>query len=70
MEREVRFHWHFMRPAWGRVVTYKPITEQDADSPSPNVEPTEGIERMDPVRQAVVMLPPQKTPPTQTSLGI
>lgn len=74
MEKEVRCHWHYMRPAWGRVVTGKPTPERDVDCLSPIVEPTEGNELVDPVRQAgrseretnVVLVLLQNAPPTST----
>jgi hypothetical protein len=36
---EIRSHWHYTHPAWGRVMTKEPFTEADAGPPPPVPRP-------------------------------
>lgn len=51
METETRCHWYYTHPAWGRVITLEPFTEQDALRLLPDAERIEGTETVVPVRQ-------------------
>ena len=49
METEIRCHWHYTHPAWGRVMTKEPFNEADARRLLPDAERVEGTDDVAPI---------------------
>jgi hypothetical protein len=49
VETEIRCHWTYTHPAWGRVMTMDPFTEADALRLLPDAERAEGTDVVAPI---------------------